>query len=241
MLRDHYEGRRTGVRGLHSPGRFRHGHFSESLLFGHLAFNDSIALVNRYYCGVGSFYTNVTLRGPDGEQVIAAIRELGYRAFVADTINGLTLICEQQSDTQDKGIWHTVASRLSEKLACAALAVMNHDDDFLLYGLYQSGRLVDEYNSCPAYWNEVEQAEPLGGDPKMLCQAFGMPGNHVDIDRVLHTPTSSLEDDGEDEFVFATERHAALISALDWPDVPYQQGFDYLTKERLDSRWHVVG
>ena len=46
--------------------------------------------------------------------------------------------------------------------------------------------------------------------------------------------------DDEDEFVFATERHAALISALGWPDIPYQWGFGYLTKERPDSRWNLV-
>jgi hypothetical protein len=190
---------------------------------------------------VGSFNTNVTLRDTDADRVTAVLRELGYRAFVANAIDGLTIVCEQQSDTQDKQIWHTVASQLSERLSCDAFAVMNHDDDILLYALYRNGRLVDEYNSCPAYRNDVGQTAPLGGDPKRLCESFGMPGNQPDVDRVLHTPTSCEEDDGEDVFVFASERHAALISALGWPDLPYGQGFGYLNRERLDSQWHVVG
>jgi hypothetical protein len=190
---------------------------------------------------MGNFYTNVTLRGPDANQVIAAIRELGYSAFVADTIDGLTVVCEQQCDTQEQRIWHLVASRLSEKLSCDAFAVINHDDDILLYALYRNGRLMDEYNSCPAYWNEADQVEPVGGDPKALCESFGMPGNQSEVDRVLRTATSCEEDDGEDEFVFAGERHAALVSALDWPEIPYQQSFGYLTRERLDSRWHIAG
>lgn len=201
----------------------------------------AIILVNGYHLGVGSFYTNVTLQGPDEDQVVAAIRELGYRAFVATTINSLTVVCEQQSDTQDKRIWHSVASRLSEKLNCAAFTVMNHDDDILLYSLYRNGQLVDEYNSCPAYWNEADQDGPTGGDPQALCDTFGMPGDRIEVDRVLHTATSCEEDDGEDQFVFATERHAALVNALGWPTVPHQQGFDYLSKERLDSQWRLIG
>jgi len=189
---------------------------------------------------VGSFYANVTVRGPVVDQVIAAVQELGYRAFVDTTVKGLTVICEEQSDTQDKSVWLRVASRLSEKLSCDALAVMNHDDDVLLYALYRSGRLADEYNSCPAYWNEADQNEPAGGNPSTLCQSFGMPGDPTEVDRVLHTVATCEEDDSDDEFVFAGERHTALVSALDWPEVPYQQGFDYLTKEGLDSRWHVV-
>jgi hypothetical protein len=64
-----------------------------------------IVPVTRYDLDVGSFYTNVTLRGSGTDQVVAAIRELGYRAFVANTINGLTIVCEQQSDSQDKRLW----------------------------------------------------------------------------------------------------------------------------------------
>jgi hypothetical protein len=50
------------------------------------------------------------------------------------------------------------------------------------------------------------------------------------------------EDGGtEEEFVFAWERHAALLKALDWPDVPYQQGFDYLTQDGPPADLRAVG
>jgi hypothetical protein len=200
----------------------------------------SISRAVRYDVDVGSFYANVTVRGPVVDQVVAAVQELGYHALVATTVKDLTVICEEQSDTQDKSVWQRVASRLSEKLSCDALAVMNRDDDILLYALYRSGRLADEYNSCPAYWNEADPNGEAGGNPSALCKAFGMPGDPTEVDRVLHTAITCKDDDSDD-FVFAGERHAALISALGWPDVPYQQGFDYLTKQRLDSQWRVVG
>jgi hypothetical protein len=192
---------------------------------------------------VGNFYTNVTLRGPEQARVLVAVKALGYRAFVAATGTELTVICEEQSDTQDNAIWLEVAKRFSEKLNCPALAVMNHDDDILSYALYRNGTLLDEYNSCPDYWGNADTpVPPRGGDAQTLCEVFGMPGNAVEVERILRTTTDCNDEgaDVEEEFVFAWERHAALVKALDWPDIPYQQGFDYLTKDGAPPDWCVI-
>jgi hypothetical protein len=190
---------------------------------------------------VGNFYTSVTLRGPDRTTVVSAVKELGYCAFVSATASDLTVACEEQSDTQDEAIWLGVAQQLSQKLNCPALAVMNHDDDILCYALYRSGTPLDEYNSCPDYWATAGAADaPSGGNAQALCDAFGMPGNPVEVERILRRMPKY--DDGEDEegFVFEWERHAGLIKALDWPDVPYQQGFGYLKNESSSSSWQLV-
>lgn len=192
---------------------------------------------------MGNFYTNVTVRGPDKANVVVAVKTLGYRAFVAATVADLTVICEEQSDTQDRASWLEVAKQLSQKLNCPALAVMNHDDDILSYALYRKGRLLDEYNSCPDYWANADAPfPPRGGDAQVLCEAFGMPGNAVEVERVLRAmPDSDDEDaDTEEEFVFAWEHHAALVKALDWPEIPYQQGFDYLKQDGPPPEWRLV-
>jgi hypothetical protein len=182
---------------------------------------------------VGNFYTSVTVRGPHQEEVFAAMRALSYQAFVTDTVSGLTVICEQQSDTQDQTIWHDVAKQVSRQLNCAALAVMNHDDDILMYALYGSGKLLDDYNSCPDYCQEEDTpAPPSKSDADALCESFGMPGNQLEVERVLRAD--------DEQFVFAYERHAALVKALDWPAIPYQQGFDYLMKDGSPSGWRVI-
>jgi hypothetical protein len=106
---------------------------------------------------MGFFYTNVTVRGPNQVQAVSAVEMPSYRAFVAATVSGLTVIYEEQSDTQDEAIWRRVAKELSEKLNCPAFAVMNHDDDILAYALYRSGTLSDEYNSCPSYLERCDR------------------------------------------------------------------------------------
>jgi hypothetical protein len=183
---------------------------------------------------MGNFYTNVI--GPDQADVVAACEALGYHVFVATTVSGLTVICEEQSDTQDEAIWHRVVKELSGKLGCPALAVMNHDDDILAYALYRNGTFLDEYNSCPDYWEEEDEpAPPRGGDSQALCETFGMPGDAAEVKRILRV----MGDD--EEFVFAFERHAALLKALDCPDIPYQQGFTYITQEGAPADWRAVG
>jgi hypothetical protein len=192
---------------------------------------------------VGFFYTSVTVRGPLQTEVISALESLEYRAFIGPTLSTLTVICEQGSDTQDKAIWHRVAQQVSEKLSCQALAVMNHHDDILTYALYAKGALMDEYNSCPSYWNATLNAsQPLGGDAEMLCNAFGMSGDAAEVERILrHVPDCDEDADTEEEFVFEWERHAALLRALNWPEIPYQQGFDYLIKDLVQSAWRLIG
>jgi hypothetical protein len=185
---------------------------------------------------VGNFYTNVTVRGIAQEGVVAAVDALGYRAFVSHTTSGLTVVCEEESDAQDELVWRGVAKQLSERLNCEALAVMNHDDDILVYALYRNGKLLDEYNSCPDYWEEEDEpGPPTGGDVRALCEALGMPGNAAEAERILREPADS------DEFLFAFRRHEALLKALDWPDVPCQQGFTYIKEVGEAVDWRAVG
>lgn len=179
----------------------------------------------------------MTLRGPDQAGAAGAAQALGLSAFVSPAFSALTVICERESDTQDPAIWHRVAKDLSLKLTCPALAVLNHDDDILMYALYRSGELMDEYNSYPGYWEETDEGSvPVGGDARKLCDLFGMSG---DVEKVGHVLRSSNEDDGE--FVFAMDRHAALAEALHWRDVPFQQGFGYMAKGGAPAGWRRVG
>jgi hypothetical protein len=69
-----------------------------------------------------------------------------------------------------------------------------------------------------------------------------MPGNPDEVERVLRAITDCDDEDAaaDLEFLFAYERHAALVKALDWPQIPYQQGFDYLTKDGPPPDWWVI-
>jgi hypothetical protein len=109
----------------------------------------------------------------------------------------------------------------------ALVVTVNHDDDMLWYGLFDKGRLTDEYNSWPDYF-EHGTSPPTGGDARKLCAAFGRGGKEKEVETVLRE--ASREEDG---YVFAMERHADLVQALGLPAFAVGCGFNYVEEGEL--------
>lgn len=182
---------------------------------------------------MGNFYANVTLRGPAQTQIAGACEALELKAFVSPTVDGLTVVCDQISDAQGDN-WAVSARNLSIHLNCPALAALNHDDDVLVYELYLNGRLADEYNCQPGYFEDSEEeSAPIGGDPQLLCKAFGMPGDPREVARVLRA-------EGTGEFPFAVDRHGALLKALGCPAIPFEYGYRCVQNDGGRAEWHTT-
>jgi hypothetical protein len=152
---------------------------------------------------MGAFYVNYTIRGVDQQKVAKAFA--GKNAFVSPLRNGCVVASDQISDNQDQKQIAKLAAQLSSNLRCTVLAVLNHDDDILWYQLYVTGRLLDEYDSTPDYFNPsdgTEAPEPKGGDAQQLCAAFDCPD------------ASSVEAVLRKQYVFASDRHRDLLRLL---------------------------
>jgi hypothetical protein len=104
------------------------------------------------------------------------------------------------------------------------LAVLNHDDDVLLYRLFENGRLLDEYNSAPAY--PAPSNSPTGGHPELLCKAFGANSASA-VSAILRKPQRG----GPDGYLFAVHRHLALVEALGLPIYAVGAGFSYVSDD----------
>lgn len=160
---------------------------------------------------MGGFYTNYTLRGPSQKAVASALA--GRKAMVSPESRGCVVAYDEASDDQDGEVIAALASQLSRSLHCPVLAVLDHDDDILWYQLYEDGRLTDEYDSTPGYFDpSAEPSAPAGGDAARLCRAFGA----TDVDAVEAILRKSTFD--ADGYAFAHERHADLIRTLDIPE-----------------------
>jgi uncharacterized protein (DUF433 family) len=167
---------------------------------------------------MGNFYTNYTLRGPSQEAVAAALAERS--AIVTPAQDGCVVVFDEASDDQDQKVITKLASQLSRDLRCPVLAVLNHDDDIFWYQLYLSGKLADEYDSSPGYFDaSAEPSAPSGGDAQKLCTAFGA-ASFAEVESILRK--SSLDDGG---YTFAVERHADLVRSLGIPDFAVGAGF----------------
>jgi hypothetical protein len=175
---------------------------------------------------MGSFYVNMTTRGPTQSQVLELLSRRGRKAFVFPATNGYTTFCDEAADTQDDRIVRSLAQDVSRQLKCPVLAVLNHDDDILWFVLYKDGVLLDEYNSFPTYFDGAF-SPPKGGDAALLCKVIGSGRSETDVAEILQKP----HDEGG--FVIEMERHAALATALGLPSFSVGFGYRYLERGEL--------
>lgn len=186
---------------------------------------------------MGSFYTNITLKTADTDGVVTAVRQAGRTALIAPPENGATVVFDEASEQQDVEVLRDLAQHLARACKCPALAILNHDDDVLVYLLYDAGKLVDEYNSAPGYFDSDgdPDAPPTGGDAERLAEAFGVPDRAGDVERILRTGGTD-----DDEFIFAMDRHRALAMALELPEAAVGTGFNYLEEGELPEGMDVA-
>jgi hypothetical protein len=178
---------------------------------------------------MGSFYTNITLRTERHDDVVSLLRDEGREAFVSRAQRGCIVVYDRECEDQDIEVLKKLGGLLSAKLRCAALGILNHDDDVLIYMLHDNGKLVDEYNSSPAYFDSGPGEPPEGGDASRLGSAFGI-ASTGGIEEVLHMPNGAGSGEG---YIFESERHQALAEALGAPGIAVQTGFNYIEEGEL--------
>jgi hypothetical protein len=173
---------------------------------------------------MGSFYTNITLRTDRLDDVVEVLHDLERDAYVSQPQKGCLVVFDKECEEQDVDTIKRLASALSSRLKTPALGVLNHDDDILMYVLYDNGKLLDEYNSSPGYFESAPGEEPEGGDASALGRAFGV-ASTSGVEDVLHAPRASGDNDG---YVFEYERHEALVASLHISTFAVGFGFNYL-------------
>lgn len=124
---------------------------------------------------MGLFCVNLHFRATDDKALSAALNRRGvtqYRIFPAE--NGWTSLYEEEASWQDEARIRVLAGGLSKDLHVAAVAFTVHDSDIACYWLFDDGRLLDQYNSCPDYFDDDatddEPQGPAGGRPDVLLR-----------------------------------------------------------------------
>jgi hypothetical protein len=167
---------------------------------------------------MGLSYAHVVLFGPRQRQV--ADRLADRQAAVSPTVNGFTLVADEEFKSHARAPMYALGVYLASELACPAVVVSEFDDDVLCYQLIEAAELSDEYNSEPDYFDfAVKHAPPRGpqgGNADRLCAALKRPGAREQVDRILHRQDFKLR---------APDRHRELAAALGMPG--FCVGFDY--------------
>lgn len=170
---------------------------------------------------MGSFYSNLALKTNDTDDVVDTLTQASRTGFVASA-GEWVVVYDAQCDDQDADEVELVGTMLSRQHRCVGFAVMNHDDDILVYWLFDKGEIIDTYNSRPDYFDSSADADQ-GGDVELLCRTLGKPQAVHIVRKILY----------EDEFMFESERHAALCQALELPLASVGTGFRHLEEDGL--------
>lgn len=171
---------------------------------------------------MGSFYVNFVARTKNRGEVGNLLA--GRDAYISPVLDEVVLFYDREADAQDWPLIEKLAREFSDRLATVILATLNHDDDILMYCLFENGEERDSYNSAPDYFEDTYTSRgPIGGAAEVLCEAFGSKNiNAVGI--ILRTPEAA----SGDGYVFALDRHRDLMEALGMTSLAFLAGYRHL-------------
>jgi len=184
---------------------------------------------------MGSFYSNITLHGPEHARIVQALETRGRQAYVGPRTDGFVVVFDEGID-DDPDQAPGLARELSGELGGVALAATIHDDDVFRYTLARDGQVVDEYNSRPGF-STGQHSPPQGGNAELLASTFGA-GNAAAVERILRAPSK------EGDYLFETARHRDLAEVLGLPPHSVGYGYNYVYQgdaEELEGELTTVG
>jgi|SRR5580658_2813913 hypothetical protein len=184
---------------------------------------------------MGNWYTNVSVKGAQQSDVVAALEELGRRAYVTPETAGWIVVYDQQTDEFDLGILESLALTLSTRLCSTALASCNADDDVLWLALYENGRLSTRYASSRKSFEDGGEFPDLQETAEVLARIFQKPEAKRQTLRLLRKSHGmlgllSLVLKVRIAYVTEIQRHLELSDLLGMPRAAVGLGYRYVNK-----------
>lgn len=167
-------------------------------------------------------YANVTVVGADHDDVVAALG--GTPAFVSETVDGVTVVfsaADEEAFNFGEGV---TAAALSSACHCRALEVSVFEEQVFQYRLFADGDQL-EVGIVPTPLAR-QMAEMAGGelpdaDGTRLVAGLGR-GDETAARAALSA---------DEDYPFASARHAALAAALSLPTMAAGAGFTSLSPD----------
>jgi hypothetical protein len=184
---------------------------------------------------MGNWYTNVAVKGAQQTHVVAALEELGRRAYVTPETSGWIVVYDQQTDEFDLGVLESLALTLSTRLSCTALASCNADDDVLWLALYENGGLSTRYASSRKAFEDGGEFPDLQQTAQVLARVFEKPDVKSQVLSVLRKSHGvlgllSLYLKIRVAYVVEVQRHLDLSNLLGMPRAAVGLGYTYVNK-----------
>ena len=184
---------------------------------------------------MGNWYTNICVKGAEQAKVVAALDELGRRAYVTPDMGGWIIVYDQESDKFDLNELESLALTLSTRLQCTALASFNADDDVLWLGIYEGGKLTTRYASQKNQFEDGGEFPLVPEVAEVLCRIFGVPEKNQQVRKILRRPHGilgllSLLLKVRIAYVVEVLRHGDLAETLGIPMASVGLGYEYINR-----------
>jgi hypothetical protein len=157
---------------------------------------------------LAAIYANITIVGSELLRAASYLKLIGRSCYLAQARERVYIIFDEAAEVDPEGELRRLAAELARVLDCWALAVANHEDEVLWYGLFHGDEAVDEYRSGPLGAGDGGAA-PMPGNGETLSRALGVAASARDVARILATPGEPV-----DGYLFASQRHRDLAAAL---------------------------
>ena len=184
---------------------------------------------------MGNWYTNICVKGAEQAKVVAALDELGRRAYVTPDMGGWIIVYDQESDKFDLNELESLALTLSTRLQCTALASFNADDDVLWLGIYEGGKLTTRYASQKSQFEDGGEFPLVPEVAEVLCRIFEVPEKNQQVRKILRRPHGilgllSLLLKVRIAYVVEVLRHGDLAETLGIPMASVGLGYEYINR-----------
>ena len=181
---------------------------------------------------MGSFYGNVTLLGTNLEAVSATATRPGFAFAHGDTV----VVFAEEDDSEPP----RSAARLSAELECIAFSAGVHDDDIFFFEVHDRGRPVtrgavpdpaDYFGIDAEMLADIDPSVLEGQDTAMTWIGGGPPDPKSLVDALGRGDVEAVRTAVTADFVFARERHEAIVAALGLPAGAVGWGYRYLSDD----------
>jgi len=120
---------------------------------------------------MGGFYGSIHILSESSGSVMNVLADIskreGHKFYMSKPINGWIGVFPDNYGQVP------LAGAIAGMVNYDVLGLVVHDDDVFCYWYYRSGKLVDEYNSCPGYFGEKvskEERKRLKGRPEVFAK-----------------------------------------------------------------------
>jgi hypothetical protein len=141
------------------------------------------------------------------------------RALVSNGLHGWISVYDATAE-RDIEEGKRLAAQLGKGLRALVLLLDLYDDAVTRYALFNSGKKIDEFDSCPDYFHPVTRSSSRRGDAKRL-QRYGKVGKNLGLYRSLLEPRDPASLGEEDRvrgfaraFGIATGRAVLAYSSI---------------------------